>query len=128
MSYTKQTWDTTSYVNPTRMNHIEQGIYDAVKYVERWTGDLTSGISCTVPTLANSSELLISGFIGSDSGGNRFFVSFPIVFNNEYGYNPPSLIDANGNIYRMTMYYNKNDNSFKMSAQSTIHVTKICTR
>lgn len=26
--YTKQTWDTTSYVNPTRMNHIEQGIYD----------------------------------------------------------------------------------------------------
>ncbi len=29
MSYTeyvKQTWDTTSYVNPTRMNHIESGI------------------------------------------------------------------------------------------------------
>lgn len=26
MSYTKQTWDTTSYVNPTRMNHIEDGI------------------------------------------------------------------------------------------------------
>ena len=29
MAYSKQTWDTTSYVNPTRMNHIEQGIYDA---------------------------------------------------------------------------------------------------
>lgn len=29
MAYDKQTWDTTSYVNPTRMNHIEQGIYDA---------------------------------------------------------------------------------------------------
>ena len=26
MSYNKQTWDTTSYVNPTRMNHIENGI------------------------------------------------------------------------------------------------------
>lgn len=26
MSYSKQTWDTTSYVNPTRMNHIEDGI------------------------------------------------------------------------------------------------------
>lgn len=26
MAYTKQTWDTTSYVNPTRMNHIEDGI------------------------------------------------------------------------------------------------------
>ena len=28
MAYSKQTWDTTSYVNPTRMNHIEQGIAD----------------------------------------------------------------------------------------------------
>lgn len=27
--YSKQTWDTTSFVNPTRMNHIEEGIYDA---------------------------------------------------------------------------------------------------
>ena len=27
MAYSKQTWDTTSYVNPTRMNHIEDGIY-----------------------------------------------------------------------------------------------------
>ena len=26
MSYSKQTWDTTSYVTPTRMNHIEDGI------------------------------------------------------------------------------------------------------
>ena len=29
MAYSKQTWDTTSYVNPTRMNHIEDGIYNA---------------------------------------------------------------------------------------------------
>lgn len=28
MAYSKQTWDTTSYVNPTRMNHIEDGIYE----------------------------------------------------------------------------------------------------
>lgn len=34
MAYSKQTWDTTSYVNPTRMNHIEDGIASA---------DLTSG-------------------------------------------------------------------------------------
>ena len=30
MSYTKQTWDTTSFVNPTRMNHIEDGIDNAL--------------------------------------------------------------------------------------------------
>ena len=112
-------------VTPVASSVIKKAKHE---YVERWTGDLTSGISCTVPTLANSSELLISGFIGSDQGGNRFFVSFPTVFDNEYGYNSPSLIDINENIYRMTMYYNKNDNSFKMSAPSTIHVTKICTR
>ena len=29
MAYSKQTWDTTSYVNPTRMNHIEDGIESA---------------------------------------------------------------------------------------------------
>lgn len=34
MAYSKQTWDTTSYVNPTRMNHIEDGIASA---------DLTNG-------------------------------------------------------------------------------------
>lgn len=26
MAYDKQTWDTNSFVNPTRMNHIENGI------------------------------------------------------------------------------------------------------
>ena len=29
MAYSKQTWDTTSYVNPTRMNHMENGIESA---------------------------------------------------------------------------------------------------
>ena len=29
MAYDKQTWDTTSYVTPTRMNHIEDGIESA---------------------------------------------------------------------------------------------------
>lgn len=39
--YDKQTWDTTSYVNPTRMNHIEQGIYDAdLRNGGNITGDL----------------------------------------------------------------------------------------
>lgn len=31
MAYEKQTWDTTSYVTPTRMNHIEDGIEGAGK-------------------------------------------------------------------------------------------------
>lgn len=35
MAYSKQTWDTTSYVNPTRMNHIEQGIYDVDNKIQK---------------------------------------------------------------------------------------------
>lgn len=27
-TYDKQSWNTNSYVNPTRMNHIEEGIYN----------------------------------------------------------------------------------------------------
>ena len=34
MAYSKQTWDTTSYVNPTRMNHIEDGIESASSVAE----------------------------------------------------------------------------------------------
>ena len=35
MAYSKQTWDTNSVFNPTRMNHMEDGIYDAeANYVD----------------------------------------------------------------------------------------------
>ena len=34
MAYSKQTWDTTSYVNPTRVNHIEDGIADLDNSIE----------------------------------------------------------------------------------------------
>lgn len=37
MAYSKQTWDTTSYVNPTRMNHIEDGI-EAVSLISSKAG------------------------------------------------------------------------------------------
>lgn len=46
MAYSKQTWDTTSYVTPTRMNHIEDGI-DSVADI----GDaLNDTDTYTVPT------------------------------------------------------------------------------
>ena len=45
MSYSKQTWDTNSYVNPTRMNHMEDGIKansDAIDAVNKYENLLTS--------------------------------------------------------------------------------------
>ena len=41
MAYSKQTWDTNSYVNPTRMNHIEQGIYDVSNLIKETYADVT---------------------------------------------------------------------------------------
>ena len=38
MAYDKQTWDGTSYVTPSRMNHIEDGI-ESCSNVEGWTSN-----------------------------------------------------------------------------------------
>ena len=43
MAYTKQTWDTTSYVNPTRMNHIEDGIKNCDDNMYKVTQTQTQG-------------------------------------------------------------------------------------
>lgn len=56
MAYSKQTWDTTSYVNPTRMNHIEDGIAN----VNKWTliaSDITNSSSAV--NVSNYGELWI---------------------------------------------------------------------
>ena len=39
LNYIKQIWDTTSYVNPTRMNHIEEGIYAVSNKVDNLSAD-----------------------------------------------------------------------------------------
>ena len=46
MAYEKQTWDTdtTSYVNPTRMNHIEDGIANADLTNKGYTLPISTGV------------------------------------------------------------------------------------
>jgi len=39
LNYIKQIWDTTSYFNPTRMNHIEDGIYNVSDKVDNLSAD-----------------------------------------------------------------------------------------
>lgn len=73
MAYSKQTWDTTSYVNPTRMNHIEDGIA---------TADLTSGGTIVGNLTVNAqngttsaegrSRLLVGNDIASGTDGNSY--------------------------------------------------------
>lgn len=62
MSYEKQTWDTTSYVNPTRMNKMEAGIQDAsdrLAPVESDISDIKSYISdLTANTVGATVDLI----------------------------------------------------------------------
>lgn len=68
MAYSKQTWDTTSYVNPTRMNHIEQGIYDASNSAVYTTSDVI-----------NLSDFVALGYLR----GNRKRVDFVVPINKD---------------------------------------------
>ena len=101
MAYSKQTWDTNSYVNPTRMNHIEQGIYDAstatgteyssgvsvkdkIDSILEWknagTYDLDNGVgNWTVSSLADSKEILIEILVATP-GQVRYSILIPYDF------------------------------------------------
>ena len=79
MSYSKQTWDTTSYVNPTRMNYIEQGIYDASPLVVSKSSvsslpttisnaAITDDMVCVNSTLSNPSAQLSDWTVTTSSG------------------------------------------------------------
>ncbi len=55
LPYDKQTWDTTSYVNPTRMNHIEQGIKDLSDNYNKVSQTIMGSSSEKYPVLLSKS-------------------------------------------------------------------------
>ena len=110
MSYSKQTWDTTSYVNPTRMNHIEDGIKDISDDVEDLKEAVNKGsVSVTadgVKTWAELLNTLLSQIdttkITSESkivrqSGNNVYVFY--LENN----NPPALYYSSICIFSLTL-------------------------
>ena len=77
MAYSKQTWDTTSYVNPTRMNHIEDGIESASTAVE-------------------NTRVVVSDRLSSSTGWSST-IAFPTGFTMSNTYVLTLLVaDANG--------------------------------
>ena len=75
MAYSKQTWDTTSYVKPTRMNHIEDGIEAA----DSKTADdieYSTGVSVKdkIDDIVNGEE-----YVDTSYGNNRYFLCGKIV-------------------------------------------------
>ena len=95
MAYSKQTWDTTSYVNPTRMNHIEDGIYDVSAKVEK---KYTNTESYDFPKKA--SEISGSNDIYTVQNKGTAFLSY--VFNSDtysqFGFTVNDLYPVQGNI------------------------------
>ncbi|MBQ5565864.1 MAG: hypothetical protein IIT42_03355 [Clostridia bacterium] len=74
MEYNKQTWDTTSYVNPTRMNHIEDGIeansllLDEVyelNLINGWSGQIFVTVNRNGRITCLSGALLVTGNVSS---------------------------------------------------------------
>ena len=69
MAYSKQTWDTTSYVNPTRMNHIEQGIYDAQTTADNASTKINGLISTNVNASNFTYEQATGCYISNQTAG-----------------------------------------------------------
>ena len=79
MAYSKQTWDTTSYVNPTRMNHMEQGIYDAEQEIfttHNITNKCTQSLTSFKAT-QNGNIIQISARANQTFTNGQQLVSFP---------------------------------------------------
>ena len=79
LNYIKQIWDTTSYVNPTRLNHIEDGIYavsdkvDNLDDTEVKHGNTSVNAMLTRKEISKllipTGEIRLAGIITQNAGG-----------------------------------------------------------
>lgn len=84
MAYEKQTWDTTSFVNPTRMNHIEDGIEEA-----------SNGIGALETEVSELSETISQQIIAEDVTPTETTINgnFAINYNiTKSGYSPLGIV------------------------------------
>ena len=81
--YVKQIWDTTSYVNPTRMNHIEDGI-EAVDGKTASDIPYSSGVSTKAQIDKKAGKVIINTLGKSsfsyDSSAKYFYSNKPITY------------------------------------------------
>lgn len=74
MAYEKQTWDTNSYVNPTRMNHIENGIKensDNIDTLTQGASDMSTEISGIKQNIADLGGIELIANTNSTNSSNR---------------------------------------------------------
>lgn len=87
MAYSKQTWDTSSYVNPTRMNHIEDGI-ESASTATGTAYDSNTSVKDKIDSKANSSD----------------FVGLKVIHRAESNQLETVYIDANYHTYLVTCF------------------------
>ena len=69
--YSKTIWNTSTYYNPTNMNHIEQGIYDAdLREGGTITGDLVVDEKDGTTSAGGNSFVIIGNNIATGNAGN----------------------------------------------------------
>lgn len=74
MAYEKQQWDTTSYINPTRMNHIEDGIKANSNEIESVANNVIAYGECTTARSTVAKVVSCSGFVLKK--GSRIAIRF----------------------------------------------------
>lgn len=74
MVYEKQQWDTTSYINPTRMNHIEDGIKANSNEIESVANNVIAYGECTTARSTSAKVVSCSGFVLKK--GSRIAIRF----------------------------------------------------
>lgn len=74
MAYEKQQWDTTSYINPTRMNHIEDGIKSNSNEIESIANNVIAYGECTTARSTSAKVVSCSGFVLKK--GSRIAIRF----------------------------------------------------
>lgn len=111
MAYEKQQWDTTSFVNPTRMNHIEEGIKansdevtslnNDLANTKKDVSDLNSNLSlkCGIPNYGHHMVVIDGSKSATWTATENGFVVYELV-----GGWSPTLITINDLIVGRAQY------------------------
>lgn len=102
MAYEKQTWNTNSFVNPTRMNHIENGIQansDNIDTLTQSASDMStevSGIKQNIADLNTTVDDLQSDVADLQSDAEKHSFGTPVDIKGYFGADNQFTVPTNG--------------------------------
>lgn len=125
MSYTKQTWEnlpsTTTPITADRLNHMENGIYDAntIQVQDSYSESTTNPYSCNYINQVNTGIVLYDNSDGtagnvllSDSSANYNYIEI-FYAKGEGSYNNCKIFSPNGKMITLSCASNYNSTSLQ---------------